>query len=1426
MQRIGKHILKWIGWTLLIGLILFSSAGLIVYLKGESYVNEKITKLVKENSNGLYQLNFDKVELTIKPISITFSNISLQTNKVVLTEILKKAPDKTFYSFQSPELKITAINVFELYKNQNFYCRKISITQPEFEISGETVLESNSEKNMNKLFKEIRPLFQKRIKKVIIDEIDFVDANYTLYHSVKNVSQISNAQKVSVAVKNFRTDSALIYSNIRFFESDDIIIHMYQFENNLSDSIHILKIDTLEYSLKSTDIFANGFHLTHKQKNKNKNLYDVLVPRLHLKSKNLSSFSISDSLEVQFLEFENAQIQFYQKETPQKLKVELINQFNLYSLVENQFSEIKIDSFILTNANLKIFQQPDSLNYQQYFKELTITLDRFELDSTSAKNKSKLFHADDISMTVNGYHLKLQDNEHEMSADSMFVSTFSNSLGIKGIRISPTVTEENKNHTSVNVSCSGLRINDVNLKTIYHTRTIPTRYITVDSPEILLQYHSEIERKSKVRETSLLFELISAYLKGVYSEVVEVENGSLSIQTFNNDKLQGYFETNFNFNLSGFALDSASIEQTDKFFHANNFDLEFFDYQMKLTDNLHKINADRVSIQSFDRKLEIENLSLKPIVQNADIITMQRFNRSELYNISVPKITLWGINLRDAFFYNKLTISTFKVSKPEIYFENFSTLRQIKAKKEYGEFFQLVFNYIYDFNIKEISIPDGKFTWINHTKKGKTTSFDNDFSAQLYNFRLNEDELKKERLLFSDNFDISVKDQIFQLSDSVHVLRAGEINVSTGKSSVEIKNALLYPLINSKKHDELPTTFQVSIPEIHLSNFDYLKAYYSKEIQLNTLEINTPVFEIYTQPGASKSLNLNKFQFPLPAFIKSLQLKKLKINNAEVINYTINGLKQNAQSTFKINLTLPNVSLKNNAEHQAQLTTQNLIANIYDFRTPLGRNHELKIAQLDFNRSKKDIKISQLEVNPFTTSITDNRFSISVPEIYLSDFDIEDALKNSYFRFDKIRFVDPSIAIEVVDSVKGDKLEFAKNLDLFPFVESYVNRIEVQEVQLQKVDLNFNWFEKELINKEFNLNFKEIVIGENIKSQNLLNSKEFELSTTFLKAKSKDGFYEFTADSLIYNSAKHSTFLKNIEIKPLLSNTEFHQKINFQTDYVSAKIQFIELRNIDETQWIKNKILDAEMFVVGESTLNIFRNKRLLFNENQRPPWPQDLLRDIKQSFVFDSVILMPSSIKYNELLDLTDEPGFVEFTNLSFNTGRISNIPEAIAQNPSLKIDASANLYNRGLLSVNFIFNLKPGVYNHSVVGHLSPMSLLPFNNMIDKSVPISIQSGQINRFDFKIDFNENNSKGLLYLGYDDFKIAVLEMNLKGTKKSKFATFWANNMILNSKSPKGEILLPTTISYEKDIQRSIINYWWKSIYTGAKETIGIKPKE
>ncbi len=1422
MTKTGKKILKIIAWISVFLILVITGAGIFIFFKAESYINKNLAEVVAENSNQLYKLTFKKINLNIFPTSVSVSEIQLSPDKNISEKVLKESPDKIIYSLKSKELEIRGISLKKILMDKKFHLNKIIISEPEIEIRGDELVSSDTVQTADMLLYEIRPLFKKFVKDIRVDEINFVNANYRFFDSSGDSLLISNAKKISIGIKNFQTDSTMIFQHSKRFSTDDIRVQMNDFEFNFGDSLHILKIDTLEYSLKNSDIQANGFRLTYFYKNEEKSLYDVYVPHMNMKSDIVSRLNKRDSIDIRFLKFENPKISFYQKENPVQLAPEDINNFDLYSLVKDQFTTISVDSFYLSNAKLEIYKQPDFEHYQQKFESLEIILNGFKMDSTSSKNPEKLLYADDLKMEVKNYHLRLEDNEHDFRAGSMYFSTYSNSLGVKEINISPSETNKNAVHTNVNVNCSEIEITDVDLKTLYNTRTLPTHEIIVTNPKVNLKVNSNAQT-DKSKEAGLFFEYVTAYLKGVYSDSVSVNQGSLRIENVEQSNVKGYFETDFSFNLNEFSLDSTSIEQTDKFFYASNFDLEFSDYQMRLIDDLHKINVEQISILSLERKVDIKNLHLQPVIQEADENTMDRFNRSELYNIHVPHIILWGINLRNAFFYNRLNISRFQILNPKIHFENFGNLREKQDKKEFTEFSQLIFNYLSDINIDQIDIPDGNFTWINHTKKGKTTSFDNEFSASLESFRLNEKELDKKRLLFSDNFDISIKDQLFQLSDSVHILQAGEINLSTAESSIKINNALLYPGITSDKYQQLLTTFQVSIPKLEINDFDFSKAYYSKELNLNTLELKQPRFQIYNKKGKTKSLDLKKYKFPLPSFIHSMHLKEFKLSEAEVLTYETEGLRQNTKSNFKIDLTVPEVSFVNDTQNQTKITAGNVIASISFLKSPLGKTHELSIDSISYNQNYQTIDISQLNVTPFIDNDTENKFTLSIPKINLNQFDVNNVLDDNIYSFDKIDVINPDLSIEINDSVKGDKLDVVRTLDLYPYINTYVDEIKVNHLNLNEINFDFDWFDKQLFDRKFNMVFHDINIGKNQNPEDLLHSREFEISTTFLKTSSKNNLYEFTADSLKYNSLKHNILIKNININPLLSREEFPRQKGFQTDYLNAHTDFIEIKGIDENLWVKNNIIDADAAIVGKTELEIFRNKRFPFNHDQRPPWPQDLLLSIKQPFIFDSLILKPSSIKYSELMDISDEPGMIDFKNFTLKTNKISNQPEIINQQKNLKINASAEVFGQADIKAQFNFDLASEHYFHTVSGSISEMPFTAINPMLEKAALISVESGQINRFEFEMSLDDTQSSGELFLGYDNFKVNILELDDDGSRKSKLASFWANKMLLHSKNPKGDKFEPVKIDYKRDPERSIINYWWKSIFTGAKVVLGIE---
>ncbi len=1398
-------------------LLLLVVAVLVFWFSIPHLLINRLSSYTSAQSDGKYELAIDDISRSLFPFSLSLKEVKFEPTAMNRSD--QELPqDKILYTFGAEEIGVQGINLRRLLTENVLTANKVKIIKPEVTLAGEELLNVDSLNISTGFFEKMWPLFG-FVEKVDLKKIEFEEANFNFYSAAGDTNFISKAEKVSVDVHNFITSSEMTGHPDKYFETKDILVRMNNFSNDLGDSLHVLTIDTLYYSLKTTDISVKGFHLRPWSYKQEENLFDVQVPEVYIKSRSITHFALSDSLKISFLEFSKPSIRFYQKAQPRQIELEDLHNFNLYSLIKSQFTKLEVDSFHLQDANVEIFSQPDTTNYLQQFRSIDVVLHGFELDSTSYLNRDKLFHANDLEMSVKGYHLKMKDQEHHFRAASLFASTFSNRMSISDIDIQPENPKNKNLRNEINIECKSLNIEEVNFLDLYHQRILPTTSIEVTEPNVHLLYRLEKEKRKKQAETGLLYEIVTDYLEGVYSNAVSVKKGNLNIRNSHNGVETGYFETNFDFNLSEFRLDSTSLLKGGNFFYASGFNLLFVDYNMRLVDNFHKIEVDTVTISSDNQQVEIENLSLKPVRENVGTTEMLNSGHSELFNISVPQIWLKGIDLDNAFFNQKINIADFKISTPQIYFENFGTNRTENENQEITEFYQLIFNYVEDINIARFSIADGLLTWINHTRKGRTTSFDNEFSVTLENFRLNKSEMDKNRLLFSDNFDLIIKDQEFELSDNVHVLKGGEIRLSSSQSMIYIKDALLFPLVTSEKYNELATTWQVAIPEISINGFNFQKAWHSQEPEIKTVRLNKPRFQVYTNPEKAKGLELKAYSFPMPAFIETFKISELLITNGRAVTYRKEGLQHHPRTSFFFELSVPGLLVNSNDKNQVQVSSSNIHFSVADFIFPVDSIHNLKIGSVDFNRERKIIEITDLRLLPFIADKNKNRFNITAPFISFHDFDFKSALNENDFNFSSIVANDPQIAINIINEIKNDTLEFLETLDLYPYVEDLVNSIRVNKLEVNNAFLDFNWLHKQLFNNRLDLSFEEILLSENRSPHNLLNSKEFTISTTQLSAKSRNGMYAYTADTFMYQSANHLVKLKNIGIAPTVEKEAFPLQEGMQIDVAEAKIDYVEFRNIDERRWFSENILDASTLVIGPADIEIFRNKRFPFDHSQRPEWPQDLILNLKQPFVFDSVKLMPSRIKYSELLGIFNEPGYLEFTGLEFEGNRLSNIPEEFNKQNFI-VDTRARLMGEGLISARFAFDLGSSDYHHTVTGSISSMDLNPLNTMITKTVPLAVESGRLNRMDFNLTFKEEFARGEMQLAYKDLKIAVLDYSGDEIQKNTFSSFVANSLKINTNNNGGENLEPVSIKQKRDEKRSIINFWWKSLYNGISQVI------
>ncbi|MDZ7682012.1 MAG: hypothetical protein U5J63_09965 [Fodinibius sp.] len=86
----------------------------------------------------------------------------------------------------------------------------------------------------------------------------------------------------------------------------------------------------------------------------------------------------------------------------------------------------------------------------------------------------------------------------------------------------------------------------------------------------------------------------------------------------------------------------------------------------------------------------------------------------------------------------------------------------------------------------------------------------------------------------------------------------------------------------------------------------------------------------------------------------------------------------------------------------------------------------------------------------------------------------------------------------------------------------------------------------------------------------------------------------------------------------------------------------------------------------------------------------------------------------------------------------------------------------------------------------------------------------------------NADSAKGNAILRYRDLKISLLDRETNEQNFSKKVTSLLANTFKVKRDNAGPNPRKATIEFEHNSKKSVFNYWWKSLLSGLKTSIGI----
>ncbi len=302
-------------------------------------------------------------------------------------------------------------------------------------------------------------------------------------------------------------------------------------------------------------------------------------------------------------------------------------------------------------------------------------------------------------------------------------------------------------------------------------------------------------------------------------------------------------------------------------------------------------------------------------------------------------------------------------------------------------------------------------------------------------------------------------------------------------------------------------------------------------------------------------------------------------------------------------------------------------------------------------------------------------------------------------------------------------------------------------------------------------------------------------------------YYNIKIKEASYSASEKSLSIDSLHVIPDFDNVEFVRKSVYQTDRIHLVVPSLKARGV-ELASSKQKFFQVKHITMGFWG-EVFRDKRYPFKGKENL-LPSALIHNAALLFQVDTLALKESFVSYEEFPEGGSQAGKVFFNKLKSTIYNISNVSKN-----DMVMEASANFMDAGLLNVKFTLPENPNKA-YTALGSITNFSMPKINSMLTPAANVEITSGVLDEMKFNFVYNDFRSDGTLVLNYRDLKIVSLKKDKK--EQNQLLTFILTLFVKKNIDSHTCIANKTgTILFYRDSQKSIFNYWWKSVLSGIK---------
>lgn len=1449
-MKIGKPWKKVLTLTgILLGVLLILQVIATFFLG--PVLAKQLSEQVEEASFGVYKISNRSANLNLLNGSLVLKDIEVRTDSS-RRSALGRLKAST-YQFKAPRISLSGMEVYEAFRSKKLDITELEIEQPEIEFNaGESTPSQRDSARQATLYE----LTNGRLTNLNIGKLEVREGTFRYVPEAKGGKGTFEATEIFLNIKNFRLDSATrVFSDRSFFaEEIEMGADIRDYQIVTADSLYELEVGKIGVATHRSEFLAGDISLkpliqkwirTNPDLAKKTSLAAIELPRLRVEGINLHELYFDRKVQLEALRMIEPALTLV-KGNEQEDWFESKNPLGLTALEKQIMPYVKgfqIEEIEVTNGSV---HQKESWTDSSEFvsiQGLNVALRHFDLD-TSTRNK--LLRADDIRLEVEKYDLELIPQTYRISGNNLWLSTQSRFLLTDSLQLIPgprayeVAQKGDKGPPDVyRLSLPSLAIEGVDANQAYFERKLEVNKIYLGGPQIKLTNYPQVEREQvSALAKSDFYDLISAQLKSLVVNDLEVDEGQFFFNTDNEANQNAFSVKDIGVQVTNFRLDSTTRQRAKLPFYADdiNVSIDVEGYSFVLPDSNHQVTIGEIGVSTKDSIIFASAIRFNPTPQ---AYLQPDSLKKNLYDLYVPRFELQGLKVLELYLDKALHVDGVQLQEPLLRMHSYGGEgREEDVDFRVEDAYQLIAPQLNALSVGRLSIEGGTFHHTRHRGRQLDDFSIPDVWMMLESFSLDStSRMGADNFLFAKELEARIRGFHKPLKDSVHALSIGEIGLSSANRELYLDGVQLTPVVDSARRKRVPSLYDAFIPQIRIQGLDPYGLYQNRDLHVDSILLQSPTLHLANYPEVNKekldSLAKSDLYDVISDYLRSLEVRGLRVENGSFRledERFASGKDFEAKevaiqiNTFRIDSLARE---KNNNPFYAEDIAINLDIDEYELMLP-DSSYKVQAGRIGFSSGGSTIYIDSLHLLP--VHVKGQAVELAIPELQLEGINLLDLYLRREVDLAALRLMRPKMSLrEPLTNLhhvqRGRDMTRFLNPDIFGSIEPYLNFVNIASIEVYN-----GWAGWRLKggqpfvvpNVSMQLEDFRLDRWSDERLWHYLFSKEISLQLHDFQHPLSE-MYDFRLEGLALSSCDDKIVIDSLQVLPKYERYEFGQKLGYSTDRVDMCMPKVKAEGIDLWTLLIDQKIVAKGLHLGRMDFDVFRDRRHPDSVNIRKILPQEWLRKFPAYVYIDTIHVEDAHAVYGEHIEGSDDPGFFHVRNIQAKLFPVTNDSILIANNLIAKMAAQATLMEGGHLKVNFDVPMADTLNSYSYAGVLSPWDLQELNKITEPAAFVSIRSGELQKLLFNVTSNKYEAKGRMRCYYTDLRISVL--NRKTGSLKNVQSFFANSFGVRDNNPTKRFLRIGRIYTEHNPNRSIFNHWFKSVLSGVSSSVSIKGK-